>query len=184
MAVAHDQVKVMFPPAPELTCRLLTYVHSRFDGALRGYLMRSLGNQADAEDFAQDVYLRLARQKDVQHIDCVKSFVFKTAKNLLCDRSRRLATKLQLASICCDDIALPEMSLDPAMRIVDEERLQQLVDVLEQTSDNAQRAFRMSRLEGLSYAEIAEQMEVSVSMVEKHISAVLRALDTVWDGAV
>lgn len=71
--------------------------------------------------------------------------------------------------------------MDPAGRVIDEERLRRFFDALRSTSDNAQQAFRMSRLDGLSYAEIAERMDVSVSMVEKHISAVLRALDTVDD---
>ncbi len=181
MAVAHDQLREFFPPAPALTSRLLSHIHSQFDGALRGYLLRSLGNPADADDFVQEVYLRIARQDSVQHIDCVKAFVFRTARNLLCDRSRRLATRLQQASICCDDVPLQETGMDPAGRAIDEERLQRLFDALDRTSDNAQQAFRMSRLEGLSYAEIAERMNVSVSMVEKHISAVLRALDAVDD---
>jgi RNA polymerase sigma-70 factor (ECF subfamily) len=177
MVVARDKL----PLEPELTSRFLAYVYSQFDSALRGYLMRSLGNQADADDFVQDVYLRIARQETVQHIDCAKAFVFKTAQNLLCDRSRRLATRLQQASVCCDDVPLTETCLDPAGRIADEERLERLLEALDQTSANAQEAFRLSRLDGLSYAEIAERMEVSVSMVEKHISAVLRALDTVDD---
>lgn len=181
MAVAHDQLTELLPPAPELTSRLLTHIHSQFDGALRGYLMRRLGNRADADDFVQEVYLRIARQDSVQRIDCVRAFVFKTAQNLLCDRSRRLATKLQQASVCYDDMPLPDRGMDPAGRMVDEERFRHLVEALYRTSDNAQRAFQMSRLEGLSYAEIAERMDISVSMVEKHISAVLRALDTVDD---
>lgn len=176
MAVAQEQLKHTLPPLPELHARFLTYIHDEFEGMLRGYLMRNLGNQADADDYVQEVYLRIARQDSLQHIDCARAFVFKTARNLLCDRSRRLTTRLQQASVSCDDVVLPETGLDPAGRIMDEERLQHHMEALGRTSDKAQEAFRMNRLEGLSYTDIAQQMNVSVSMVEKHISAVLRAL--------
>jgi RNA polymerase sigma-70 factor (ECF subfamily) len=37
-------------------------------------------------------------------------------------------------------------------------------------------AFRLHKLDGLSHAETAHQMKVSVSAVEKHISAALKLL--------
>ena len=39
-----------------------------------------------------------------------------------------------------------------------------------------QRAFRLHKLEGLSHAETAQAMGISVKSVEKHISAALRTL--------
>jgi RNA polymerase sigma-70 factor (ECF subfamily) len=179
MAVAQEHLKQSFPPSPDLRARFLTYIHSEFEGMLRSYLMRSLGNQADADDYVQEVYLRIARQGSLRHIDSARAFVFKTARNLLCDRSRRLVTRLQEASVSCDDVVLSETSLDPAGRIIDEERLRCHLDALGRTSDKAQEAFRMNRLDGMSYNDIAQHMNISVSMVEKHISAVLRALDDV-----
>jgi len=160
---------------------MVTYVHTRFNRALRSYLRRSLENRSDVDDFVQEVYLRIARHDNTQHIDCIQAFVFKTAKNLLCDRSRRLATKLQQASVPCDDSSIPETSLDPAWRVLDNEKLQQFAAALRRTSANAQKAFMLSRVEGFSYAEIARRMDVSVSMVEKHISTACRALETVED---
>jgi len=37
-------------------------------------------------------------------------------------------------------------------------------------------AFRLHKLEGLSHAETARRMNISVSAVEKHISAALKLL--------
>jgi DNA-directed RNA polymerase specialized sigma24 family protein len=44
---------------------------------------------------------------------------------------------------------------------------------------SARLAFELNRLGGFSYAEIADVMAVSVSMIEKHISLALRHLRTV-----
>jgi DNA-directed RNA polymerase specialized sigma24 family protein len=38
------------------------------------------------------------------------------------------------------------------------------------------RAFRLHKLEGLSHAETARAMGISVKVVEKHVSAALKAL--------
>lgn len=176
-----SQLNEFLTPTPNRAGCPLTYIHSRFNRSLRNFLMRSLRNQADVDDFAQEVYLRIAGHMSAMQTDRAQAFVFTIAKNLLCDRSRRLARKLQQASVPCDETSLPDASLDPAGRMLDNERLQQLVAVLHRSCGNAQRAFMLSRVDGFSYGEIAEKMDVSVSMVEKHISSVLRALDTVED---
>ncbi|MCC5867838.1 MAG: RNA polymerase sigma factor [Gammaproteobacteria bacterium] len=152
------------------------YLHQNFDSALRSFLMRKLGNIADVEDFSQEVYLRLVRVSSVERILCDKAFIFTIARNLLCDRSRRLSTRLAQASSGEDWEIPPDHSLDPATRAEDQERLDTMLAALDGLNDKSRQAFWMSRLDGLSYSEIACRIDVSISMVEKLISAALRAI--------
>jgi RNA polymerase sigma-70 factor (ECF subfamily) len=56
------------------------------------------------------------------------------------------------------------------------QRLRQLVAAVDQLPPQAGRAFRLHKLEGLSHAETARVMGLSVKAVEKHVSAAVRAL--------
>ena len=176
MAVAEERVEELLPTSADLTRQFVSSVYERFDSSLRGYLMNKLRNEAETEDFAQEVYLRFSRLDDHSNIRSEKAFLFTTATNLLRDKSRRLTTRLDKASVCCDDVTLDCSADDPARRVQDAEQLDILRDSLRSLSDNCQRAFWMSRIDGLSYAEIAEEMGVSISMIEKHISAALATL--------
>ena len=116
MAVAGQCFDEFLPEGSETTRRFVGSVYERLDSALRGFLMAKLRNEADADDFAQEVYLRFARIKNHQDIQSEKAFLFTTATNLLRDRSRRLATQLDRASVSFDNVSLECNSNDPARR--------------------------------------------------------------------
>ncbi len=56
------------------------------------------------------------------------------------------------------------------------QRLSQLVAAVAELPPQRQRAFRLHKLEGLSQAETAQAMGVSVKAIEQHIAAALRTL--------
>ena len=57
-----------------------------------------------------------------------------------------------------------------------EEELDQIYKVVDQMPEQVHRAFLMHRGKDLSYSEIAIEMDVSTSMVEKYIIQALRIL--------
>jgi RNA polymerase sigma factor (sigma-70 family) len=57
--------------------------------------------------------------------------------------------------------------------------LQRMRNALDAVSRRTRDVFFMHRLDGLSYAQIARQMGVSVSAVEKHVASALAALANV-----
>lgn len=57
-----------------------------------------------------------------------------------------------------------------------EELYRHLESIMQQLPENSRRIFEMSRFKGMRYAEIAEEMNISVKGVEYHISKTLRIL--------
>ena len=178
MAVAYDQ-------STSLVSRdinhqqagvLATRAYEEFGSALIGYLRANLRCVEDANDLAQDVYLRIVRHEDVARIRSLKSFVFTIAKNLLRDKSRRCATRLADNCVHEDDVTLSTHNDDPLQMIEAEEVFRNVNRILGELRPACRKAYFLSRTYELSYAEIALHMGISVSMVEKHISAALRAL--------
>jgi RNA polymerase sigma-70 factor (ECF subfamily) len=154
---------------------LITEMFRDLDGALRRFLHRRVRCRDDVEDLAQEVYLRMTRHPDLRQVECLKAFAYQTALNLVRDRSRRAYTRSLGQSIPIDSIDLPGGD-DPVEQAMHDERLEQLVEALAMLPSPTRRALMLHRVEGLTYADIAADLGVSVSMVEKHISAALAAL--------
>lgn len=157
-------------------------IHCEFGGALKRYLLRNLSTEADAEDMLHEVYLRLARCESPLYVHNPKAFVFTTATNLLRDHSRRLATRLERASLSCSDFDLPARTGDPGSALEYQEELARVAVAIGELKPACREAFLMNRFDDLTYVAIAERMGISVSMVEKHVSAALRALREVRAG--
>ncbi len=124
---------------------------------------------------AQEVYLRIARYPDLGRVECLRAFMFQTALNLVRDRSRRLHTRAMASSRPVDEFDLPARD-DPAESAEVCEQLDRACGVVENMPEKRRRALLMHRFDGHTYDEIASAMSVSVSMVEKHISAALLQL--------
>lgn len=161
------------------------------DALVRTYLARRqtlvrffaarVGQRA-AEDLAQELYLKLASRSETAEAENPLALLYRIATNLMLDRvrgERRSAARegawRQAAHVSLggEDVA-DEPAADEAAAA--RQRLRQLVDAVAELPPQMQRAFRLHKLEGLSHAETARAMGLSVKSVEKHVSAALKAL--------
>ena len=152
-------------------------LHARFAAPLQRFFRGYRLNSADVEDLTQDVFVRLAGPRAQTDLLKPDAFVFTLARNLVRDRARRLHTRAASMSIDLADIndlschrPTPERALEL------DQSLQHVNQVLAALKPRTRDAFELHRVHGNSYAEIAAQMKISVSMVEKHIMAAILAL--------
>jgi RNA polymerase sigma-70 factor (ECF subfamily) len=134
-----------------------------------------LGSSAAAEDLAQELYLKLS-SLDPAGMDNPSAFLFRIAQNLMLDRLRqdRRAALRAGAWATAQDLRTGEPAVDDALAA--RRRLARLAELVEGMPAKMGQAFRLHKLEGLSQAETAAAMGISVSAVEKHISAALKLL--------
>jgi RNA polymerase sigma-70 factor (ECF subfamily) len=150
--------------------------------ALRRFLRLRFIQQADQEDLIQDVFLRLAGLEDLeerlsQRTETVRSYLFSIAGNLIRDRHRRAAVRLSSRHVSFDDkLTKPGSSVSPEDLLMASQDVVILKRSLMKLKPRRRRAFVLSRFHNQSYSEIAEELGVSVSTVEKYISSALHAL--------
>jgi RNA polymerase sigma factor (sigma-70 family) len=139
------------------------------------YLVTRMPGQ-DADDVAQECYLRIHRCEHLLTLQNPKAFLFRIATNLLTDRARQRSrhTRCQqlmgiaIGSDDSQDVPSPQPALEDS--IVAAEELQKVAEAIEALPSKCRQAFLMQRLEGLSHEQIARVLHVSKSMVEKYIA--------------
>lgn len=154
---------------------LVSETYHSYQRQLRGFFMRTV-DEGEAEDLLHELFIRLIRQVDRIPPDNCKGFLFAAAANLLRDRWRRRAVRKLDEMASFDDLGdfVEDFSeVDPCLWSEQAEQLQSLNRALGHVSASAAKAFVAHRVDGESYAKIAVEMGVSVSMVEKYISSVL-----------
>jgi RNA polymerase sigma-70 factor (ECF subfamily) len=159
---------------------LIAYLERR--GNLVRFLAARAGSLAAAEDVAQELYLKLVARDRSEPVANAPALLYRMAFNLMLDRARaesrsaardtawRQTARTEIGGI---DIA-DEPPADEAAASA--QRLRRLVAAVGDLPPQAGRAFRLHKLEGLSHAETAKAMGLSVKAVEKHVSAALKAL--------
>ncbi|WP_319518907.1 sigma-70 family RNA polymerase sigma factor [uncultured Martelella sp.] len=129
---------------------------------------RILGNWEDAEDVTQEAFAKL--QKSNVEPDGPGIFV-RTIRNLAIDRLRAAdirRTHAQRAQ------AVEEYDAPSPDRIVTaRQELEDLFTALQQLPRRRQQIFLLNRLDGMRHAEIARQLGISVSTVEKELRSAL-----------
>ena len=156
----------------------IALLYVRESRSLHRHVVRKLGDPVEAEDVVQDAYLRmLIGNRNDDNLDCPKAFLFTVASNLAIDKLRRGVRSQRLFESLDDDEWQPA-----AMQLLDRNapdleeqvdaraRLNRIMAELRKLPAKCQKAFLLNRCIGLSYAETATQLSVTVSMVEKYIA--------------
>lgn len=135
---------------------------------LKNWLQFKLGSASDADDLAQDTFMRVLTGNTAQEIREPKSFLCTVARRVMVDFFRRNA----LERAYLDMLALmPEEQMpSPEQRQCLLETLQQIDTMLDGLGEKVRQAFLLSQLEGLTYPVIAGRLNVSVSSVKKYMA--------------
>lgn len=155
----------------------------RYRSALVRYFLLHLGNREDAEDLAQEVFVRFVQQKSAPSIVNTEAYLFRIAANLLRDRFRRNKTHHVQAHFPIDECAGERLGEVPSEERVyeEQERLHAFLQALEALPPRCRAVFLLQRYEGMSYSAVAQHLGISVSAVEKHMMKALLHFDARLD---
>ncbi|QKH39096.1 sigma-70 family RNA polymerase sigma factor [Achromobacter pestifer] len=141
---------------------------------LRAWLERKLRCRFNAEDIAQETFLRLFRRGALDQVQEPRALLTRTASRLIIDDFRhreieRAYTEMYLAQHGGDSAPSAE-SVAAAV-----EAIRNLADVIERLPAKAGQAFLMSTFDGMTHPEIAAALRVSCSAVTQYIARALMA---------
>lgn len=141
---------------------------------LRAFVLGFVKIDEQAKDIAQDVFMKLWQYRgSLDAAKPIKPYIFLLARREVCSYFRNKQTVME--QNFSGGGFLPAMPDDSTQQNLDAGELSAVVGrILESMPPQRRRIFSMSRKEGLSDAEIAERLGLSVRTVNKHIELALK----------
>ena len=140
---------------------------------LRDYVYFMCGNIEQAEDVAQEAFMKLWEKRTEIKRETVLSYLFRIAHNIFINQTRhaKLSFNFQNQNKTAEiDNSSPEYELELKEFDI------QLQNALASLPEKIRVTFLMNRVDGLKYKEIAERLGVSIKTIEKRIQKAVNQL--------
>ena len=134
--------------------------------------LRQLGNREDAEDAAQEVFVKAySALKSFRGESKLSVWLYRITSNVCVDmlRRRRDTVSLSLEAEEGAELDLPSDSFDPAVLVERSDLKVQLAQALKSLSDDYREILLLRAIGGLSFEEIAETLSLDIGTVKSRI---------------
>jgi len=136
--------------------------------ALIAFLSGRLDSTAEAQEVAQEAYVRLLRLEHPEQVGFLRAYLFRIAANLAVDRLRQRNVRADAA-----EDTLFEDWLDtpaPERRALASDQLRVVREALRELPRKTSAAFVMHAIDGQSFDVIARKMKLTERMVRYHVA--------------
>ena len=141
---------------------------------LRRFLRRFSKNFHDIEDICQETILRALEAERTKEITAPRAFLFGISKNIVCKKLDRESKRL----IDFIEDLTPQEYLDtgPSLeeRVDSHRQMRKFAEAVRTLPRQCQKVFVLKKVYGYSHQEIAKELGISISTVEKHVAAGLK----------
>jgi RNA polymerase sigma-70 factor (ECF subfamily) len=153
-------------------------IFRRYYVSLCGFATRFMQHPEDAEEIVQNIFLKLWENKDTIQIHLsLKSYLFRATYNACNNELSHDRIKKRYIAYAKDTLLKNECFSDPVTDSLAYKELNDAItEAIERLPNSCKDIFKMSRFDGLKYAEIASQLNISVKTVETQISRALAKL--------
>ncbi|TQV89580.1 RNA polymerase sigma factor [Aliikangiella coralliicola] len=141
---------------------------------IKRFLRRYSSNSHDIEDISQETILRALDAEKNREIQQPKAFLFGVAKNIA---RKSLEKKSQSLIDFIEDFGDKEyLSNEPSIDESIDSRKRMLIfwEAVSVLPSQCQKVFVLKKVHGYSHKEIAKNLEISISTVEKHVATGLK----------
>ena len=146
---------------------IITNSYKEYYQVILTYITYRITHRYEAEDLTQDVFIRLLDYKQMLRPDTVKYFLFTIARNIVTDYIRRYYKKQEIDSYMYDFAVTSSNETEETIIADDLASVEQRQ--LSTFPEQRRIVYALSRYEGKTSAEIAEEMQLSRRTVENHL---------------
>jgi len=147
----------------------------KYSQKVYNFSIKHLENEEDVKDLVQEIFMKIwDKRNEINEKKSFNGFLFTITLNSIRDYFRRKVKNRKLIDKWLEET---EPYSDSTVLSIEFKSLEKVVGTLvEQLPPKRRMVFRLSRNEGLSNDEIAEQMNIQKKTVENHLNLALRYL--------
>ncbi len=153
-------------------------IFNRSKGKLKGFLRKALPKDEDEESVLQEVYLKLWSTRKFIHPDKnFEAYLFAIARNLVIDVMRkRLHRRKYLEELYLLSKERHPGNGDTFAAVEYSELEKKIFGLINQLPEKRREIFKLNRLDGLTYKEIAVRLKISENTVDSQMRKALAFL--------
>lgn len=140
---------------------------------LRNFLFYKFGNMEQAEDLAQDAFVKLWQNCGAVPLEKAKSYIYTIANNSSLNQIAHQKVVLKYEK---NFSGLDKTNENPEYLLEEKQFKTKLLKAIENLNEKQRMTFLMHRIDGKKYSEIALDLNISVKAVEKRIHLALLSL--------
>jgi RNA polymerase sigma-70 factor (ECF subfamily) len=150
-------------------------LYLRYIKKLSHFCIRLLRNEFKAEDIAHDVFLQvLETHHSINPEKSFSGYLYTIAKNLILYDSRK--SDIHRRFVQHTIMNESDTTNQTEDQVIDNDYEQLLNEMIDGLSPQQKEVLRLSRIEGLTYKEIAELLHISLPTVKLHASLALKKI--------
>lgn len=150
-------------------------INLRYRQILYRFFLKHVKIPAMAEDLAQDVFIKYWQNRQKLHaVEHIDAWLFTIARNHLMDHYRKLSTEKKYQEAVWNEI---DSAANNVLDEVFKNELEcQIQDALNTLPARQLEVYKLSREEGLTLDEIAQQLQISPNTAKNHLVQALKVL--------
>ena len=153
----------------------------KHQAALRRFISRFVQRNQDIDDVAQEAFMRAYRAEKTKPIEQPKSFLFRIAHYVAITELTKKTHQIIDYMADIDESGVVWVDVSAEEQVTAEQQIGIYCEAVAQLPTQCRRVFLMRKVHGMSHREIAEQLGIAISTVEKHMSKGVRACANYMD---
>jgi RNA polymerase sigma-70 factor (family 1) len=141
--------------------------------ALRNFLFYKFGNKDQAEDLAQEAFMKLWQNCSSVPIEKAKAYIYTIANNSTLNEIAHQKVVLRYEK---NFTTLDRTNESPEYILEEKQFQDKLLKAIGSLNEKQRVAFLMHRIDKKKYSEIADELNISIKAVEKRIHLALLTL--------
>lgn len=149
----------------------LRYFYDKYSNRIYLLSMKFLKSPEQAQELVQDVFLKLwEKRAELDKDRPVEAWLYTVAKNRVINNFKKMAREQSRIVARVLPLELADRRQGSDTKVLESEVNQLLYEAMCQLPEKQKEVYRLSRLEGYSRIEIAEQLQISSLTVKTHMS--------------
>ena len=136
---------------------------------LVGYVYNFLRSENEAEEVAQEAFLKLHSVKKPEEITSHKAFLYRIAHNLAMNTLRRRKVVRFDTGIDMEEIEVESNEPLADQRLSSKQEFKLFCEAVEQLPPKCRKAFTLRVIHKKSFKEVSQELGIAISTVEKHV---------------
>lgn len=137
---------------------------------LRAWLTSRYSEQLDVDDIIQEALIRVLQAREEEDLQSPKAYFFATARNLALDRIRRSKVVFNESLLHDEAMDLLDEAESIQETVARNHELEILTEAIQSLPERCRRVFTLSKVYGMTYNQIAEEMGITFNTVSAQIA--------------